>query len=57
MNDEPISLSGFAAFPLPEYRDEFSYEWLMGFALFGQYSCELLFGTAGAVGEFRRALG
>ena len=39
MKEETTPLSGFAAFLPPEYRGEFSYEWLMGLSPFSDNTC------------------
>jgi len=39
MNDETTPLSGFTSFLPPEYRGEFSYEWLMGLSPFSDNTC------------------
>jgi hypothetical protein len=39
MNDETTPLSGFASLLPPEYRGEFSYEWLMGLSPFSDDTC------------------
>lgn len=39
MNDSSAPVSGFAAFLPPEYRGEFSRDWLMGLSPFGDDTC------------------
>lgn len=39
MNDSSTPVSGFAAFLPPEYRGEFSRDWLMGLSPFSDDTC------------------
>jgi hypothetical protein len=39
MNEASTPMSGFAAFLPPEYRGEFSREWLMGLSPFSDNTC------------------